>query len=220
MDVQADQAGLGSDPYGTVASRPGTGQGRLFSESVDKVTSFADTDQLPVVPRDRSRSPGGSTRGLRIAVILVAVAVVAAGAALGLVKAGVIGSTSPSTSASSTKTTATHHHPAAAHPTKGPLVTQTGTGAASASYSVPVAAYEVTVTTTTGRSWVSIGVVGQHPAFAGILNADSSQHEILLGPSTVDVGAGGTSVTITSGKRSSTLKPLAAPFTYQFTPSH
>ncbi len=216
MDVQADQAGLESDPYGTVASRPGTGQGRLFSESVDTVTSFADTDQLPVVPRDHYRSPAGSNRALRIAVAVVAVAVVAAAAALGLVEAGVIGSSSPTTAPKPT----VHHHSAAAPPTKGPLVTQTGTGAASASYSVPVAAYEITVTTTTGRSWVSIGVVGQHPVFAGILNADSSQHEILLGPSTVDVGAGGTSVTITSGKRSSTLKPLAAPFTYQFTPSH
>jgi hypothetical protein len=216
MDVQADQAGLESDPYGTVASRPGTGQGRLFSESVDTVTSFADTDQLPAVPRDGYPSPGGSTRALRIAVIAVAVAVVAAGAALGLVKAGVIGST---TTSAPPKTTA-HHHTAAAAKTKGPLVTQTGTGAGSASYSVPVAAYEVTVTTTTGRSWVSIGVVGQHPIFAGILNADSSQHEILLGPSAVDIGAGGTSVTITSGKRSSTLKPLAAPFNYLFTPSH
>ena len=96
MDVQADQAGLESDPYGTVASRPGTGQGRLFSESVDTVTSFADTDQLPAVPRDGYRSPGGSTRALRIAVIAVAVAVVAAAAALGLVKAGVIGSTTTS----------------------------------------------------------------------------------------------------------------------------
>ena len=113
-----------------------------------------------------------------------------------------------------------HHHTAAAAPTKGPLVTQTGTGAGSASYSVPVVAYEVTVTTTTGRSWVSIGAIGQHPIFAGILNPDSSQREIMLGPSQVDIGAGGTSVTITSDKRSTTLKPLAAPFNYQFTPSH
>jgi hypothetical protein len=215
MDVQADQAGLESDPYGTVASRPGTGQGRLFSESVDTVTSFADTDQLPIVPRDRSRSSGGSPRALRIAVVAVAVVVVAAAAALGLVKAGVIGSTTTS----APKTTV-HHHTAAAAPTKGPLVTQTGTGAGSASYSVPVVAYEVTVTTTTGRSWVSIGAIGQHPSFAGILNPDSSQREIMFGPSQVDIGAGGTSVTITSDKRSTTLKPLAAPFDYQFTPSH
>ena len=97
MDAQADQAGLELDLYGTVASRPGTGQGRLFSESVDTVTSFVDTDQLPAVPRgDGYRSPGGSTRALRIAVIAVAVAVVAAAAALGLVKAGVIGSTTTS----------------------------------------------------------------------------------------------------------------------------
>jgi hypothetical protein len=213
MDVQADQ-GLRSDPYGTVTSRPGAGQGRLFSESVDTVTSFADTDQLPAVSRDRSRSQGGGTRVLRIAVAVVAVAVVAAGAALGLVKAGVIGSSTPS----ATKTTVVHHT-AAAPPAKGPLVTQTGTGTGSASYSVPAEAYEVTVTTTTGRSWVSIGIVGQKPIFAAILNPNSSQREIVLGPSDVEIGAGGTSVTITSGKRSTTLKPLAAPFNYKFTPT-
>ena len=216
MDVQADQ-GLRSDPHGTVTSRPGAGQGRLFSESVDTVTSFADTDQLPAVSRDRSRSQGGGTRVLRIAVAVVAVAVVAAGAALGLVKAGVIGSTTPS-APSATNTTVVHH-PAAAPRAKGPLVTQTGTGTGSASYSVPAEAYEVTVTTTTGRSWVSIGIVGQKPIFAAILNPNSSQREIVLGASNVEIGAGGTSVTITSGKRSTTLKPLAAPFNYKFTPT-
>jgi hypothetical protein len=215
MNVQADQAGLGSDPYGTVVSaRPGAGQGRLFSESVDTATSFADTDQLPAVARARPASRGG-TRALRIAVAVVAVAVVAAGAALGLVKAGVIGSNS------GTPTKApTHHVTVAAPPAKGPFVVQTGVGTGSATYSVPVAAYAVTVTTTTGRSWISIGAVGQHPAYAGILNPASSQKEILLGPSEVDVGAGGTTVTVTSGQRSTILKPPTAPFTYQFTIGH
>ena len=38
----------------------------------------------------------------------------------------------------------------------------------------------------------------------------------MLGPSTVDIGAGGTTVTVTVGKRSTTLTPPSAPFTYQF----
>ena len=79
-------------------------------------------------------------------------------------------------------------------------------------------AYQVTVATSTGRSWVSIGAVGQHPSFEGILEPGTSQKEILLGPSQVDVGAGGTKVIVTSGHRSVTLTPLAAPFSYQFTP--
>jgi hypothetical protein len=49
------------------------------------------------------------------------------------------------------------------------------------------------------------------------LNPNSSQKEVLLGPATVDVGAGGTKVIVTSGKRSETLTPLSAPFSYQFT---
>ncbi len=217
MDVQADQVELGPDPQGTAAAnRPGRGQGRLFSDSVDTVTSFADTDQLPVVRPARTRGSSGA-RMLRVAVVVVALAVVAAGAALGLVKAGVIGSSSGSGSPAKT---ASHHHTVAAPPAKGPFIIQTATGVDTATYSVPVPAYAVTVTTTTGRSWVSIGAAGQHPVFAGILNPDSSQHEVMLGPSEIDVGAGGTSVTITSGKRSTTLKPLAAPFTYQFTTGH
>ena len=50
-------------------------------------------------------------------------------------------------------------------------------------------------------------LLGQHrrhrkaPSFAGILNPNSSQKEFLLGPAQVDVGAGGTKVILTSGKR-------------------
>ena len=74
----------------------------------------------------------------------------------------------------------------------------------------------MTVATSTGRSWVSIGAAGQHPAFAGILNPNSSQKELLLGPAQVDVGAGGTKVIVTSGQRTLTLTPASAPFSYSF----
>ena len=57
---------------------------------------------------------------------------------------------------------------------------------------------------------------GKRPAFDGVLNPNSSQKELLLGPSQVDVGAGGTKVTVTSGKRTATLTPVSAPFSYQF----
>ena len=105
---------------------------------------------------------------------------------------------------------------AAAVTSKAPLVTPVSTGNGTATYKVDIAAYAVTVTTSTGRSWVSIGATGQRPAFAGILNPNSSQKELLLGPSTIDVGAGGTKVIVTSNQRTQTLTPVSAPFSYSF----
>jgi hypothetical protein len=224
MDVHADEVGMtavnpavpAADPSVTAAyerSDP-AGQGQLFSEALAYPT-YADTDKIPAAGRGRAPGRSGSGRWLRVAVVLVAVVVLAAGAALGLVKAGVIGTGSGGGPSSSGTPTTTHP---VAPSTKAPLLTAAGTGPGSASYTIAIPAYQVTVTTTTGRSWVSIGIVGQKPIFAGILAPASSQHEILLGPSQVDVGAGGTKVVVTSGKRSATLTPLSAPFSYQFTP--
>ncbi len=208
MDVHADDTELGRDPSPTlIVERPVTGnQGQLFH---DVYPTYAETDRIPVVPRAAGRS--GSSRFLRALVIIVAIAVLAAGAALGLVKAGVIdksGTNNPPAAQ------AQQHHGSA--PSTAPLVTQVSTGSGTATYRVDIAAYAVTVSTTTGRSWVSIGAAGQHAAFASILNPNSSHKEILLGPSTVDVGAGGTKVTVAAGKRSETLTPPSAPFSYQF----
>ena len=77
----------------------------------------------------------------------------------------------------------------------------------------------MTVSTSTARSWVSISPAGQRPAFEGILNAAQSQHQVVFGPSTIEIGAGGTTVTVTSGKHSQILKPPAAPFSYTITPN-
>ncbi len=218
MDVHAEEAGLtAADPSATTTyerSDP-AGQGQLFSEGLTYPT-YADTDKIPAVGRGRSSGRSGSGRWLRVAVVLVALAVLAAGTALGLVKAGIIGNGNGG--GSGTSGAPVTHHPGTVTPTT-PLLTATGTGAGTANYSIDIAAYQVTVTTTTGRSWVSIGIVGQKPIFAGILAPASSQREILLGPSQVDVGAGGTKVVVTSGKRSVTLTPLSAPFSYQFTPN-
>jgi len=208
MDVQADEARLLPDPSATaVVERPVTdSQGQLFR---DAYPTYADTDKIPAVGRG-APSPGPA-RWLRVLVVLVAVIVVAAGAALGLVKAGVIdksGTNHPSA------TNATQHHAAAV--SKAPLVTPVSTGNGIATYKVDIAAYAVTVVTSTGRSWVSIGATGQHPAFAGILSPNSSQKELLLGPATIDVGAGGTKVIVTSGQRTQTLTPVSAPFSYSF----
>ncbi len=213
MDVQADQAGLQADPFATaVVPRPDTGQGRLFS---DASPTYADTDQIPAVRHGErgSRRPRTSPL-LRLAVGIVALAVIAGGVALGLVQAGVINTSG--NGANPTTTPPTHH--TAPPPSTSPVVTQVSSGSGTATYTVDYAAYAVTVSTSTGRSWVSMGVPGQHPAFEGILSPNSSHQAILLGPSEVQVGAGGTTVTVTAGRRSATLTPPAAPFAYQFEP--
>ena len=212
MDVKADDARLRRpDPSATaMVERPATdSQGRLFN---DGSPTYADTDKIPAY-RAAGPARSGPARSLRILVVLVALVVVAAGVTLGLVKAGVIdksGTGSPKTTATTT------HHAAAPSSSKVPLVSQVSTGSGSATYRVDMAVYVVTVATTTGRSWVSIGVAGKSPSFEGVLNPNSSQKEFLLGPSQVDVGVGGTKVTLTAGKRTFTLTPVSAPFNYQF----
>ena len=215
MDVQADERGLRPDPSATPAgNRSATGgQGQLFA---DAYPTFVDTDKIPAV-RSRDRTGSGSARWLRVTVVLVALVVLAAGGALGLVKSGVIGKGSGNGSGNGTVAAPPAHHQTAAA-TGTPLVTPISTGAGSAAYRVAIAAYAVTVTTSTGRSWVSIGASGQRPTFEGIMAPASSQKAIMLGSSEVDIGAGGTKLTVTSGKRSVTLVPPVAPFTYQFTP--
>ena len=195
MDVDADQTGLTADPTVTgVFPRsdptPGpTGQGQLFTDAL--YPTYGDTDKLDAVGAGYGVRPSRPARWLRVAVAVVAIAVLAAGTALGLVEAGVIGkSPGPATSSP----------PPAKHTTVGttraPLLTAAGIDAGTAGYRVDVSAYTVTVATTTGRSWVSIGLVGQHPIFEGILAPSSTQREILLGSSQVDVGAGGTKVIV------------------------
>ena len=209
MEVQADEAGLRPDPSATATvERVTDSQGRLFN---DGYPTYVDTDKIPAY-----RAPGavrsGPARSLRVLVVLVAVVVVAAAATLGLVKAGII----DKSGTGSPKATATTQHHASAAASKVPLVTQVSTGAGTATYQVDIAAYAVTVTTTTGRSWVSIGSAGKSPSYEGVLNPNSSHKVLLLGPSQVDVGAGGTKVIVTSGTRTFTLTPISAPFSYQF----
>ncbi len=213
MDVQTDQAGLQPDPFATaVVPLHDTGrQGRLFS---DASPTYADTDQIPAVRHDgRNSGRPRTSRLLRLVVAIVALAVVAGAVALGLVKAGVIDNSNNGGSPTTTPPT-THH--AAPPPSTSPAVTQVSAGSGTATYAVNDAAYAVTVSTSTARSWISIGASGQRPVFAGIIGPNSSHKVVLLGPSVVDVGAGGTTVTVTAGRQSTTLTPPSAPFTYQF----
>jgi hypothetical protein len=219
MDVHADEAGLRPDPSATATFERPVMSGQQQQLFADAYPTYADTDKIPAVGRRRSRSGDDRSRpsrALGVAVVIVALAVLAGGAALGLVKAGVIGNgsgTGTGTGTASSQTPTTHHATIAVPTT--PLVTPISAGAGTASYRVNIAAYTVTVATSTGRSWVSIGIIGQHPIYAGILPPGTTQKEILLGPSEIDIGAGATKLIVTSGHRSVTLTPPSAPFSYQ-----
>jgi hypothetical protein len=219
MDLHTGETSYRSDASATeaVPGSRGSDQGRLFDDP--KGNSFDDTDQLPALRREvRRADPYGPPRWLRFAVIAVVVSILAAGAALALVKTGVIGKSNPPSAGTHTSST-THHTSATTHTNALLTPTQTFGGAGSGNYTIPARVFFVTVTAGAGRSWVSIGVVGQKPVYAGILQPNTKQSELLLGAAQISIGAGGTTLTVTSGHKSQTLTPPSAPFTYQITPA-
>ena len=236
MDVQAEDTSLRGDAstavVGAVAPVTGIGTQASTDTGIHASTdtgihtstdtgpiryayppaSHADTAPTPVVGHQRgargAAAPNRAPVWLRVAVVIVTLAVIGAGVALGLVKSGVI-HTGPAPKGTVS---------APAHRTvpKAPLVTQTSSGAGTAAYTVGAPAYGLSVTAG-NRSWVSIGQPGQHPAFAGILQPGTTERLTLTGPTQVDIGAGGSTVTITSKDRTATLKPPSAPFLYTLT---
>lgn len=222
MDVHTGEINYRSDPSVTavVPAVGGAGQGRLFDDPGGQ--SFANTDQLPAVGRERRpANPYGAPRWLRVTVVIVVLGILAGGAALALVKTGVIGKTGnpPANPPANTPTSATTPPTTAVH-TKGLLTPADAFGGAGAgNYTIAAKAFVVAVTAGPARSWVSIGVVGQSPIYEGILQPNATQRELLLGAAKVSIGAGGTSMTVTSGHKSQTLTPPSAPFTYTITPA-
>jgi hypothetical protein len=218
MDVHTGEISYRSDQSATavVPAVRSAGQGRLFDDPGG--TSFADTDQLPAVGRERRpANPYGAPRWLRFMVVVVVIGILGAGAALALVKTGVIGKSSTPPASAHTSTTTP---PTTASHTKALLTPADAFGGAgSGNYTIAARAFFVTVTTGVGRSWVSIGVVGQTPIFQGIVPPSTSQRELLLGPAQVSIGAGATSMTVTAGHKSQTVTPASAPFTYTITPA-
>jgi hypothetical protein len=222
----------------TAPVRTGSVQGSFFAE--DPYPRYGDTAPTPVVPMrqqqlyqhiqqnqhtrqsrqsGQSRQNHGKPRGslgLRIAVAVTALAVVAAATALGLVRAGVIhtGANSNQSGHAAVPPAATHQGPA--HTSS--LLTQTDSGAGNANFTVNASTFALNIETSR-RTWVSVGPVGQNPTFAGILDASSSKHLSAPGPTQLEIGAGGSTVVVTANHKSQTLTPPSAPFTYQFTPS-
>ena len=226
IDVQAEDPGSRPDPAATAAmpavAVPDAGQGVLFHEA-QGYSTFGDTDKIPIVTADRARGKGRGRGGpraprwLRLAIVMVSLVILAAAAVLGLVKAGIIDGKGGNQAADGTPTST---QPATTPKQTNSLLTASGTTSSGATnYTIHQHAFAVTVTTSVGRSWVVIGAVGQQPSFEGILPANSSQHEVLLGPAQVQVGAGGTKVIVTAGSHSQTLTPPSAPFSYQITPA-
>ena len=129
MDVKADDARLRPDPSATaMVERPVTdSQGQLFN---DGYPTYADTDKIPAY---RAGGPvrSGPSRSLRILVVIVALVVVAAGATLGLVKAGGI----DKSGTGSPKATSSAQHHATAAASKVPLVTQVSSVAGAGNFS-------------------------------------------------------------------------------------
>jgi hypothetical protein len=222
MDGQVEGTGLGSDPTMTsVIARPNPGtQGTFFGDG-SSYRTFADTDQIPVVRAEQAGHWEPRGRWLAVVVGILAFVVVLAGAALGLVQAGVIGNSKGSSHAATASAGGSPPAPRqrATVPHRADLLSQTAFGAGTATFKVAVPAYGLTITSGVGRAWVSVGQQGQRPLFAGILDPHSTQHFTMLGPTQVEIGAGGTSVTVTSNHRTQTLLPPSAPFTYTLTTS-
>jgi hypothetical protein len=211
MDMQAQDSGLNPDPITAAVPTSARTQAITFQDPV-----YSDTAPTPVVaarpttarPTRRPRKDGAGMFLLRAAIVIATIALLGGAAVLGLVKSGVIDLPGGSGAGSSHGA----QHPAAA---TGPLTVPVGSGPQAASYNVDAGAFWLTIATGPGESWVSVGLVGQHPVFAGVLTPDTSRRFALWGSSQVEVGAGGTTLTLASGHRTSTLVPPAAPFTYQ-----
>ena len=210
MDVQAQDSELHHAATGAVAASART-QAITFHEPV-----YSDTAPTPVVafrPPKQQRADSAGLRVLRAAIVIVVLVLLGCGAALGLVKAGVIHVPGGSGAGNAAGT-----HSAAAP--KAPLAIPTGTGPQTASYAVDAPAFRLTIATGPGPAWVSVGLIGQHPVFAGVLGPHTSKGFVILGSSSAEVGAGGTTLTLMAGQRTSTLVPPSAPFTYQLNTQH
>jgi hypothetical protein len=204
MDVRAQDSGLHPGP--AAAPTTATPRAITFRDPI-----YDDTAPTPVVPQqaqERRQAGGTGARLLRAAIIIATVALLACAAVLGLVKAGVIKPTGGHAGSGSTGA----QNPAAA---RAPLAVPVGSGPQTASYSVDAGAFFLRIATGPGSAWVSVALAGRKPEFAGIINPHTSKGFILLGSSQVEVGAGGTTITLTSGHRTAMLVPPVAPYTYQ-----
>lgn len=188
---------------------PGTSQGsRPRSGRPEPVSRPQPAEPLPA-PAKR-RAPAG--RALLGALCVAGIVVVGVAATFGAREAGLFAK-GPR-----------HSGPPAssAPPTRGlkasaPLLRNTSTGAAQATYQVSASSYELTLRSNR-PSWVRVGTATGSPQFAGIVTPGTTERLTIGGPVQVQIGAGGTTVTVSAGRTSATLTPPSAPYTYQLNP--
>ena len=63
-----------------------------------------------------------------------------------------------------------------------------------------------------------VGTTTGAPQFAGVVEPGAAERLTIGAPVQVQIGAGGTTVTVSSGHSSKTLTPPSAPYTYQLDP--
>jgi hypothetical protein len=97
------------------------------------------------------------------------------------------------------------------------LLEETAAGSATASYTVRAPTYALTIRSNR-PSWVEVGQGGDAPDFVGLVQPGQAEHLSFSGPVDVDVGAGGTTVTVSSGRKAVVLAPPVAPFAYHLRP--
>lgn len=166
------------------------------------------------VPAEASPPPvRRQARGRRrLLVAIGAVAVVVVAAAFAVMEAGL-----PGTDRGHSGSSAPPLRPARSHEVSSPLVQKTSTGAGQATYAVSASSYVLTVRSDR-PSWVRVGTTTGSPQFAGIVEPGAAERLTVGVPVQVQIGAGGTTVTVSSGHSSKTLTPPSAPYTYQLDP--
>lgn len=164
-------------------------------------TAHPSTDRLAVVNPASPHPFSGVPRGLMHAIWAAGVAV--ALCALVLLAANVL---------------VGRGHAAAAHRVgRQSLLSVTSNGPSQATYRVPSGRFGLTITTDR-PTWIRVGSSGRNPAFSGVLPAGASRHFDETGPTSVDIGAGGSTIDVQSGPLHQMMTPPVAPFTAVFEP--
>lgn len=195
-------------PARSATGSPDTSQGtRSRSHRSGPRSPPSPAERRPELAKRRARE----RRALLGALCGTAIAVVGVAAAFGAREAGLLGRypghSGPGSSASPTR---------GLTPTS-PLLQHTSTGTAQATYTVSASSYKLTLRSDR-QSWVRVGTATGAPQFAGILTPGTAEHLTVEGPVQVQIGAGGTTVTVSAGRSSATLTPPSAPYTYQLNP--
>jgi hypothetical protein len=195
----------GSAPARSAPGSPDFSQGGPGPRRSGSRSPPLPAEPSPPSVRRRARSP----RALLVALCAGAIAVVGVGATFGVLEAGLFGRDHGHSGPSTSSLPAERSLQASS-----PLLQKTSTGSGQATYAVAASSYELTVRSDR-PSWVRVGTTTGAPQFAGIVTPGTTEHLSLGEPVQVQIGAGGTTITVSSGRASTTLSPPSAPYTYQ-----